>query len=73
MLIANPKLITKIIVSAAVVLGSCVVGLAPARADTDPSDTQPNPFSAIGCGCQEPGLAGVPTAELDRGIRDGAH
>ncbi len=72
MLIPNSKLITKMIVSAAI-LGSCVVGTTPARADTDPSD-QPNPFSALGCGCQEPALAdgSLPTAALERGIRDGA-
>jgi hypothetical protein len=88
MLIANPKqsalnllksdprvLFTKITVSAAIVLGSCVVGMAQASAEPEPSDTHPNPFGALGCSCQVPALASssVPTAELDRGIWDAAH
>ena len=79
MLIANPKqsalgvlnldprvLITKISVSAAIVLGFGVVGAAPAGAD-------PDPFGGLGCSCHVTAPAGGPLLrqELDRGIRDG--
>ena len=86
MLIANPKrsalgllnldprvLITRMLVGAAVVLGSCVVGAAPASADPQSSATTPNPFAALGCGCKDPALAGSSVrTEFDRGIRDGS-
>ena len=63
--------ITKMLVGAAVVLGSCVAGAAPASADPNPSGTQPNPFTGLTCNCQQTDKGGgpAPTAELDRGIR----
>lgn len=79
MLIANPKqsalgwlnlgprvLITKVLVSAAIALGSYVVGPAPAGAD-------PNPFGGLTCNCQgtAPGDSPLSLEELERGIRDG--
>jgi hypothetical protein len=69
MMITNPK--QKMLVSAAVVLGSCVVVAAPANADPNPSGTQPNPFAGLTCNCQQTAPAGgtSTTAELDRGIR----
>ena len=68
MIIANPK--QKMLLSAAVVLGSCVVVAAPANADPNPSGTQPNPFAGLTCTCQKAlGGGPVPAAELDRGIR----
>jgi hypothetical protein len=59
-------MITKMLASVAIVLGSLVVGAAPASAD-------PNPFGSLTCSCQETTPAGGPalTAELDRGIRNG--
>jgi hypothetical protein len=68
MMIANPK--RKMLYSAAVVLGSCVVVAAPANADPNPSGTQPNPFGGLTCSCQT-APAGGPAApgELNRGIR----
>jgi hypothetical protein len=67
------NMITKMLVSDAIVLGSLVVGAAPASADPNQSDTQPNPFGSLTCSCQETTPAGGPalTAELDRGIRNG--
>jgi hypothetical protein len=66
-------MITKMLVSTAIVLGSLVAGAAPASADPNQSDTNPNPFGSLTCSCQETTPAGGPalTAELDRGIRNG--
>jgi hypothetical protein len=68
------QVITKILVSAAIVLGSCFVAAAPASADPNPSDTDPNPFGALTCSCQETAPAGSPALreEINRGIRKGA-
>ena len=67
------KMITKILVSAAIVLGFGVVGAAPASAGPDTVGTAPNPFGTLGCGCQETAPAGSPVlrAEIDRGLREG--
>jgi hypothetical protein len=69
------QLITKMLVSAAIVLGSCVGGAAPASADPDPIGTDPNPFGALSCSCQETTSAGSPALrdEIDRGIRAGLY
>jgi len=63
-------MITKLLVSAAIVLGS-VWGAAPASADPSPSDTQPNPFRSLTCSCQEttPAYGLALSAELNRGLR----
>ena len=88
MLVANPKrsalglpnfdarvLITKMLVGAAIALGSCVVGAAPASAAPNPTDTHPDPFGALGCSCQAtaPASSSSLKGELDRGITDGSH
>ena len=67
------QVITKILVSAAIALGSCVGGAAPASADPNPSGTDPNPFGALSCSCrEETALAGSPALrEIERGIRAG--
>ena len=67
------QLITKILVSAAIALGSWVVGAAPANADENPIGTEPNPFGALGCSCREIAPPGgpAPGAEMERGIRMG--
>ena len=64
-------MITKMLVSAAIVVGSLVVGAAPASADSNPSD--PNPFGSLTCSCQETAPTGGPALrqELDRGIAAG--
>jgi hypothetical protein len=65
---------TKILVGAAIVVGSCVVGAAPASADPGTSD-HPNPFGTLGCSCAETDLTGsyVPSEEINRGINAGSH
>ena len=59
-------LIAKILVSAAIVLGCCVGGAAPASAD-------PSAFATLSCSCRETAPAGSPAlkAEIDRGIGEG--
>ena len=47
------QVITKILVSEAIALGSWVAGAAPASADPNPIGTDPNPFGALSCDCQE--------------------
>ena len=87
MSIANPKrsavgwqtldptvLITKTLISAAIVTGFCVVGAAPASADPDPVGTHPNPFSGLSCDCQEtvpPDNPALREQEIRRGIQAG--
>ena len=87
MSIANPRrsavglqnldptvLITKTLISAAIVLGSCVVAAAPASADNGPASAGPNPFGSLGCNCQETAPVGNPALtakELQRGIHAG--
>ena len=72
MSIAN--LITKTLISGAILLSSCVVGAAPASAGTGPDPTPPpNPFSGLTCNCQETAVPGSPAlkAEIQRGIQEG--
>jgi hypothetical protein len=79
MLSANPKQSPlrstqkKLLVGAAVVLGSLVVGAIPASADPGTTD-HPNPFGSLGCSCVETDLTGsyVPS-EINRGIIAGSH
>jgi hypothetical protein len=65
-------LITKMLVSAAIVLGS-VWGAAPTSADPNGSDTQTNPFGGLAASSQETAPADGPAVseELERGIRAG--
>ncbi len=63
------KMITKLLVSAAIVIGA-IVGAAPASAD-DPSQsgTDSNPFAALTASAQRTAPAGpAMTQELDQGI-----
>lgn len=66
-------MITKMLVSAAIVLGSWGVAAAPAGADPNQSDTHSNPFGGLTCNCQQTTPPGGPalTDELDRGLRMG--
>jgi hypothetical protein len=64
-----PKMITKLVVSAAIVLGA-VLGAAPAYAD-DPnqSGADPNPFAALTATSQRTAPVGPGvTQELEQGI-----
>ena len=65
-------LITKTLISAAIVVGSCVAGAAPASADPNPASTGSNPFSALSCDCQTPASVTSPdvTDQINRGIHD---
>jgi hypothetical protein len=67
------QMITKVLVSAAIVLGSVVVGAAPASADANSAGTDPNPFGVLSCSCRETAPPGSPvlTEEMKRGIRAG--
>jgi hypothetical protein len=60
------EMITKLLVSRAIVLGAAVGLAAPAGA-------APNPFSNLGCSCQTPGPATSPvgTDQINQGIQDG--
>jgi hypothetical protein len=64
------RVITKMIVGAAVVLSVGVGGTATARADANPAGTDPNPFGALTCGCQQTTPPGGPAMEgqLEQGI-----
>jgi len=66
-------LITKTLISAAIVVGSYVVGAAPASADPNPASTGSNPFSALSCDCREatPPHSPALTQEIHRGIQAG--
>ena len=63
------KVITKILVSAAIALGAFVGAAAPASADPNPIGTKPNPFGGLSCSCQETAPPG--SSEIERGIREG--
>jgi len=65
-------LITKMVVSAAIVLGS-VWGAAPTSADPSGSDIQTNPFGSLSSNSQETTPADGPalSEELERGIWKG--
>ena len=57
-------MIVKILVGAAI--AACAYVGAPA-----PAGAEPNPFSALSCGCQQTPPAGGARNEVDRGLRDG--
>ena len=63
------QVITKTLVSAAIVLGAWVAGAAPASANTNGTD--PNPFGGLRCNCQETAAPGSPAlrGEIERGIQ----
>jgi hypothetical protein len=65
--------VAKILVSAAIALGSCIGAAAPASADPNSFGTDPNPFGSLSCSCQETTPPGGPALkeDLNRGIRGG--
>ena len=67
------QVITKILVSGAIALGSLVGAAAPASADPNAiGGTDPNPFGALGCNCQATAPPGsTALEEIQRGIRGG--
>ena len=60
------RVITKVLVSAGIVVGSCVGGVAPAGAE-------PNPYSGFRCSCPQAAPPGSPAGneEVSRGLREG--
>ena len=68
------QVITKILVSAAIAVGSWVGAAAPASADPNAIGTDPNPFGGLSCSsCQETAPPGSPALreQIERGIREG--
>lgn len=63
------NLITKTLISGAIVLGSWVMGAAPAIADANTTDT--SPFSGLHCDCQPAPTEGPARQAIDRGLREG--
>jgi hypothetical protein len=65
--------ITKILVSAAIAVGSLVGGAAQASADPNALGADPNPFSGLSSSRQETAPADSPalSEELTRGLREG--
>jgi hypothetical protein len=74
MSIANHRrVIAKILVSTAIVLGAFVGAAAPASADTNSTGAHPNPFSTLSCSCPATTPAGGPgrKEDISRGIHSG--
>ena len=67
------QVMTKILIGAAVALGSCVGGAAPVSADPNPIGSGPNLFGGLSCSCQETAPPGSPALRegTERGIREG--
>lgn len=67
------QIITKILVSGAIAIGSLVAAAAPASAAPNPIGTDPNLFGALSCSCRETAPPGSPALmeEMVRGIRGG--
>ncbi len=65
--------ITRMLVSAAIALGSLVGGAAQASADPNVFGADPNPFSGFSCTCQKAAPADSPalSEEINRGLRVG--
>jgi hypothetical protein len=66
--------IKKGLITGAIVLGCCVVGAAPAGADTNPGGDDPNPFRSLTCSCQDTTPLDSPALiqeELQRGMHAG--
>ena len=65
-------MITKTLVSAAIVAGSLFLGAGVAGADPSPSDPNHNPFGGLTVNGQERApIPGSPATEIERGLRNG--
>ena len=65
-------MITKVVASAAIVLGLSVLGAAPANADPghQGNPPSPNPFAGLTCNCQPRApLSPMSQPEVDRGLQ----
>jgi hypothetical protein len=71
----NPyrRVITKMLVGAAVALGAGLAWAAPAAADPNAISTDPSPYGTLGCNCRETAPAHSPqlSEEINRGLREG--
>jgi len=67
------QVITKILIGAAVALGTYVGGAAPVGADPNPIGSAPNPFGGLSCSCRETAPPDSPALRegIERGIREG--
>ncbi|MEB3981272.1 hypothetical protein OQ968_08365 [Mycobacterium sp. 663a-19] len=71
MLTGNRHAIAKLLVSAAIALGSCVAGAAPAGADVKPASPDPSPFAALSCSYPQTAPPNTMTGQLEQGILAG--
>jgi hypothetical protein len=71
----NPyrRVITKMLVGAAVALGAGLAWAAPAAPDPNAISTDPSPYGTLGCNCRETAPAHSPqlSEEINRGLREG--
>jgi hypothetical protein len=67
------QVITKIVIGAAVLLGTYVAGAAPAYADPNLTGPAPNPYSGLTCSCRQATPPGSPAQreEIELGLREG--
>lgn len=73
MKIQHGHLVAKILVTAAIAVGSCVSVAAPASASPSDADTDPSPFGDLTCSCEntaQPDSQSL-AKEVDRGLRQG--
>ena len=67
----EPEMITKLLVSGAIVLGAAVGLAAPAVAEPNAGAANPNPFSNVSCGCETP--TSVTSMDVTDQINQGIH
>src|SRR5262249_941452 len=67
------RVVTRLLIVAAVALGFAVLGVAPASADPDAFHDDQNPFGPSRCSCPQTAPPGSPesTEEIRRGLREG--
>jgi hypothetical protein len=67
------RVITEILVGAAIALGAGLAAAAPAAAGPTTIGPDPSPYSTLGCNCRETAPAGSPqlSDNIRRGIREG--
>jgi hypothetical protein len=67
------QVIAKILIGAAVALGSYIGGAPPVGADSNPIGSAPNPFGGLSCSCPETAPPGSPALRegIEQGIREG--
>jgi hypothetical protein len=67
------RVITKILVGAAIALSAGLAAAAPAAAGPNATGTDQSPYGTLGCNCRETASAGSPqlSDKINRGIREG--